>query len=296
MSDKAKLLFIHALSPIHVGTGQSLGAVDLSIARDRATGMPVLPGSGIKGALRDKATQQGSQEVVKMFGPETENASDHGGGIAFGDGNLLFLPVRSIAGTFAWVTSELLLRRFARDCAEVGEKLDLGGLRFPSTVGTCLVSKSTRLKAEPGEGGRVVFEDLDFKSDVADGAGKFAARLAKTLGLETLSFAERFCVVHDDVMSFLAQHATDVVTRVSIERDTRTAKKGQLWTEESLPAESLLYGVVAAQPNKKTGTPAELFKGLARVVSEGATQFGGKSTVGRGRVRLALVDTIAEAA
>jgi len=291
MSDKAKLLFIHALSPIHVGSGQSLGAVDLAIARDRATGMPVLPGSGIKGALRDKAVGQAHPDVVKMFGPETDNASEHGGGLVFGDGNLLLLPVRSIAGTFAWVTSELLLRRFARDCQEVGSPVDLSGLSFPKEVSTCLVGKSTRLKIEGKEGGRVVFEDLDFKSNESDAVGKLAARLGKTVQLEALHLSERLCVVHDDVMSFLAQHATDVVTRVALDRDTKTAKPGQLWSEESLPAETVLYGVVLAQPNKRTGGAGELMQGLQKTVA-GATQFGGKSSVGRGRVALHLRDTV----
>ena len=45
----ARLLFIQALSPLHAGTGQSIGAIDLAIARDRATGFPYLPGSSLKG-------------------------------------------------------------------------------------------------------------------------------------------------------------------------------------------------------------------------------------------------------
>ena len=33
----AKLLFVHALSPLHAGTGQGVGVVDLPIAREKAT-------------------------------------------------------------------------------------------------------------------------------------------------------------------------------------------------------------------------------------------------------------------
>jgi len=291
----ARLLFIHALSPIHIGTGQSLGAVDLAIARDRATGMPVLPGSGIKGALRDKAASRNAANVVKMFGPETENAADHAGGLVFGDGNLLLLPVRSIAGTFAWVTSEHLLRRFARDCKELNADLPLTGLKFPPNVEQCLVSNPTRLMCGEGAGGRVVFEDLDFKSESSPAVGALAQRLGRTLGFEpgyADSLAQRLCVVHDDVMAFLSQHATDVVTRVALDHDTKTAKPGQLWTEESLPTESVLVSVVIAQPNRSTGTAAELLASLDKIVA-GSTQFGGKSTVGRGRVALTLAEGVA---
>ena len=50
-----RLLVVHALSPLHAGTGQSFGAIDLAIARDRATDHPYLPGSSLKGSLRATA-------------------------------------------------------------------------------------------------------------------------------------------------------------------------------------------------------------------------------------------------
>ncbi len=50
---QARLLFTHALSPLHAGTGQGVGVIDLPIAREKATGLPFLPGSSVKGTLRD---------------------------------------------------------------------------------------------------------------------------------------------------------------------------------------------------------------------------------------------------
>src|SRR4051812_14096906 len=113
-----RLLFIHALSPLHAGTGQSIGAIDLAIARDRATGYPYLPGTSIKGSLRGRAEdiKLDANALKAVFGPDAAKASEHAGGVVFGDANLLLLPVRSLAGTFAWVTSPYLLARFARDC------------------------------------------------------------------------------------------------------------------------------------------------------------------------------------
>lgn len=48
-----RLYFIHVLSPLHAGTGQGTGVIDLPIAREKATGIPYLPGSSVKGTLRD---------------------------------------------------------------------------------------------------------------------------------------------------------------------------------------------------------------------------------------------------
>jgi CRISPR-associated protein Cmr4 len=52
---------IHALSPLHAGTGHSAGVIDLPIARMAATDIPFAPGSGIKGVLRDTLMQARKQ-------------------------------------------------------------------------------------------------------------------------------------------------------------------------------------------------------------------------------------------
>ena len=44
---KARLAFVHALSPLHAGTGQGVGVIDLPIAREKHR-YPYLPGSSFK--------------------------------------------------------------------------------------------------------------------------------------------------------------------------------------------------------------------------------------------------------
>ena len=58
-------------------------------------------------------------------------------------------------------------------------------------------------------------------------------------------FKKRFAVLPDVVFDYLTETATEVVTRVRIDDDTKTVAEGQLWTEESLPAESILAGLVS---------------------------------------------------
>lgn len=285
-----RLLFVHALSPLHAGTGQSIGAVDLAIARDRATGMPYLPGSSLKGSLRARAVERSLDEklVVAVFGPETNNASEHAGAIVLGDANLLLLPIRSVAGTFAWVTSPLLLDRYARDAREAG--LAVAGVPRPAKVDECLVANGTKLKLPAGD--RVVFEDLDFEAQESDIVGKLAEELGRQLfpegSIDHKSWREslsgRLCVVHDDVMSFLAQHGTDVVARIALEPETKTVRVGGLWYEENLPTECVLLSVVGAISNGKAA-PGDVFQVLEGM-TKGSIQLGGKATVGRGRCQL----------
>jgi CRISPR-associated protein Cmr4 len=287
----SRVLFVHALSPLHAGTGHAVGAVDLPIARDRATDHPYHPGSGIKGALRDVAREKLSEsEVIAIFGPETENAGDHAGAVAIGDANLLLLPVRSIAGTFAWVTSPFLLARFARDCQEAG----IGALPIPSVgaVGQCVITEGSVLKVRMGDTDRVLFEDLDLLPSVTPQADQLSTRLGELLFPGDPAWrgmlAARLCVVHDDLLTFLARHATDVVTRIKLDDDKKTVEKGGLWTEESLPVETVLASLVMTMPPKavKLGDAVILEK-LGRLTA-GMVQLGGKATVGRGRCRLVL--------
>ena len=218
----SKALFIHALSPLHCGTGRALGAVDLPIARERATGIPFIPGSSLKGALRAKATAHAATKdrVIAVFGPETANASDHAGTLVVGDATLLLLPVRSVAGTFAYVTSPLLLKRLARDLKEAG--LPLVAPPAVKGVEACLTgAQASALLVD----GRVLLEDFDFNPASAD--GKLVDALASMLfdtDEERTFFKAHLCIVHDDVMSFLAEHATQVDARISLEKDTKTVK------------------------------------------------------------------------
>ncbi len=280
-----QLLLIHALSPLHAGTGHAIGAVDLPIARDKATGFPYVPGSSIKGVLRDAAAVLGAERRTQIFGPERDRAGDHAGALMVGDANLLLMPARSLVGTFAWVTSPWLLRRFARDALEAGVKIP--EVTDPETAERAVVAKDSALLS----GDRVVFEDLDFVAKKETSIDDLGARLGSLLFPDTLPDANtwrallrrRLCVLHDDAMSYFSEHGTDITTRIALDPDAKTVRSGSLWTEESLPTESVLASLVAAQRVGKTAPEATLAE-VGKLVAN-PLQLGGDATVGRGRCR-----------
>jgi len=286
-----RLLCLHARSAIHCGTGQAIGGIDLPIAREKPTNIPLVPGSSIKGVLRaivdDRDEKHKKWSVhIDAFGPTTKNASEHAGGLQFGDLRLAFLPVRSARGTFAWATSPYLLRRLARDCAEVGTKL----VTPPEPTATqALVAKDSRLVADK----RVAFEDFDFEAKESPELTALAKALGDLLldAEDAALFGGRVCVVHDDVMSVLLQTCTEITTRIKLDPDKKTVDKGALWTEEALPVESLLVGVVVAAPVGARSSAAVMFAHLQGLLDDqrGALQVGGDATVGRGVCRARLV-------
>jgi CRISPR-associated protein Cmr4 len=279
-----RLLLVHALSPVHCGTGQAAGGIDLPIAREKPTNLPLIPGSSIKGVLR--AMKETNEKLHReAFGPKTENASDNAGSVQISDANLVFLPVRSLRGTFAWVTSPYVLRRLDRDARACG--IDLGKLP-PEPEEKQAIVTGDKLSA----GGKVVFEDLDFAARkepaLAAVAGAVAARLFDEA--DRAHFVERACMVHDDVMALLLETSTEITMRVRLDPDRKTVERGALWSEEALPIESVLAGLVTATPVKQkdgsvpdAGALLEYMKGLAET---GTVQLGGKATVGRGLCRI----------
>lgn len=283
-----RLLFLHALSPIHCGTGQGVGGIDLPIAREKPTNIPLVPGSSLKGMLRARAKPDAM--AITVFGPDTEHASEHAGSVQFSDANLVFLPVRSICGTFAWATSPYLLRRLIRDAAEAGaEALAAAKIPKPETVDVACVA-GEKLKA----GDKIVFEDFVFTPKIDPLVSTIAKEVASKVfaAADREFFTERVCVLHDDVMSVLLRTSMEVVARNRLDPETKTVERGALWTEEALPIESLLVGVVMATPvAPKRGSAAPDAKELLTYIeglTKGTLQIGGKSSVGRGLCHLTV--------
>ncbi len=285
---RAKLLFLHALSPLHAGTGQGVGAIDLPIAREKGTDIPIVPGSSLKGVLRDAcaALHKDDDTCTRVFGPDTEHAHEHAGAVVLTDLRLVALPVRSLAGVFAWVSSPFLLQRLTRDAQLAGQS---GVPAKPklSAPQIALVSNANVLELK----GAVILEDvkLTAQAQADDWADWLADRLFP--GEEDkdwrAEFKAHFCIVHDDVMSYLLQVGTEVTARIRLKDDEKTVAKGALWYEEALPAESILAGLVAAQPNGRA-EPNEVFEMLRRLAQH-PLQIGGNATVGRGLCRLRMV-------
>lgn len=267
---------LHALSPLHAGTGHTPDIIDLPTARMKGTGIPFMPGSSIKGVLRDARRAIDREKAEAVFGPSDDPAA-HAGALIVGDARLLALPVRSFRGTFAWVTSPLLLTLAKRDLEEPSlEVPTINGRAVRLAQGTTCVHKD-----------KVYLEDIDLAAEVAAEATAWAQRLAPLASPSDDIFTKRFAIVDDDTMAFLWETATQVDARVRLDERTRTVAEGALWLEESLPPETLLVGLLAADRSRRrnvTMTPDDVL-GFA-LAGEEVHQLGGKATIGRGRCRI----------
>jgi CRISPR-associated protein Cmr4 len=274
---KTRPFLLHALAPLHAGTGHAADVIDLPTARMKATGIPFVPGSSIKGVLRDVRRSNDAEKTEAVFGPSDDPAA-HAGALVVGDARLLALPVRSFRGTFAWATSPLLLALAKRDLEDLAK-----GLPLPSPGHGAQVAEGSCLS----HNGRLYLEDLDLKATASTEATAWARILAPLTSPGEDIFTKRFAVVDDDTMAFLWETATQVDARVRLDEKTRTVAPGALWLEESLPPETLLIGLLAADRSRRRTVPMtpDDVLGFA-LAGEEVLQLGGKATTGRGRCRV----------
>jgi CRISPR-associated protein Cmr4 len=311
-----RIYWLHTLSPTHAGTGRGVGYIDLPIDRDGVTGWPILRGSGFKGVWADyyavKMIPEPEQEEVdgkrrakdrrKMdtpagrllkaaFGMAGENNESNSGALIPTDAKLICLPVRSFRGTYAWATSPLCLQMLRRTLELAGFKelpeapKELPDDKAHHATGTALV-----------EGKHVYLEDLDFMAVECKTATAWAAKIGEwVFGRDdpwAKELQKRFVVLPDNAFDFLCETGTEVHTRVRIDDDTKTVADKALWTEESLPAETILMGLIQCDRvfgrNGEDITPQGLLKYFA---TDALTlQIGGKATIGRGQVRCVFTE------
>ena len=284
-SSDANLLFIHALTGLHPGGGAAIGVVDLPVQRERHTQWPVVAGASLKGVLRDACrSSAGEDEWLAAFGPETERASDFAGALAFTDARLLAFPVRSLRGVFAWATCPTALDRLRRDA-----KLLAGNENPPPEPPRPAHDEAACPQQSDNliDGDRLLLEEFEFRRSSDDGG--VAAWLATHVLLESDGatserLARNLIVLNDDYFTHFARHATEVIARVGLDYERKTARDGALFYEEFLPPETLFYAVVLATASRRPETThdaADMLRFL-RERTPAVVQIGADQTIGKG--------------
>lgn len=290
MSIKKHILYLYAETPMHVGTGVGLGAVDMPIQREKHTDYPIIQASGVKGALRDTAELQwrntnGGTEIIKsIFGADSENRDiTHASAMSPSDARILLFPVRALNGVFIWITSPTVLQRYKQETG-LQDAPEVPQIERNSNV---LVSDAKRLI-----GGQIMLEEYTYPAEFSDLAQGWANHFAvHALHNDTDVYWKQRLYTHlailpDDEFRDFVKYSTDIVTRIHIDDVKKTVKDGALFTQELLPADSLLYSLVHVTNSRDEKATADEVTGILRNAIGDRLQIGGDETVGRGRVRL----------
>lgn len=240
---------------VHPGTGQNVGAIDLPVARESATDYPFMSGSSLKGALRADYEQYDKDGAKEIFGKQ-ENA----GNLLVSDARLLLLPVRSLSSAYKWVTCPHLLERFGRDLRRSRENISFD---IPTVASKQALSR--------GEG-KLFLEERSFTvfGEVPD---PVVQALKPMIPYEETKsrLAGQLTIVSDDDFSWFARYGLAVQARNVLTAE-KTSKN--LWYEETLPPDTLMYTVLAGRNSSAIES--------IREANNGYLQAGGNETVGQG--------------
>jgi CRISPR-associated protein Cmr4 len=272
-------------------------------------------------------------QIEPVFGPDpdSDRAHEYGGAIAFTDARILLFPVRSLAGVFAWVTCPTAIQRFKRDLQKITGVPDKTNLERDYNVpqGGALVmqreANGTESKVKV-DADKVVLEDFAFTVEESQSVNKLADWLSDhafpkpepSKGEEnraappanaqrgdpyrfwTDRLKTNLVVLDDAAFRDFVEFSTQVDTHIRI-GEKGTVAEGALWTEESLPPETLLYSLVlATDPRRNDTTITDAASVLATAQSwmkeAPILQFGGNETTGQGIVKATFLAKVTDSA
>lgn len=295
MFEQSRLLFLYAVTPVHMGAGQAIGVIDNPIQRERHTNHPNMAGSGLKGAVRHHLNRHDGWKdgmLTRLFGPEGN--PDFAGAISFGDAQLVAFPVRSLKQAFVYAVSPVTLARLKRlaTLAKVNADWDVPSVESDE----CCVTDKRVLS-----NGKLVLEAFEYTAAESADLKIIAAWLADNALPQDAGhqyFRDKtktdLVLLPDDAFSHFVENATVVEPHVRIDDESGTAADGGLFYTENLPPESLLIAPVFASIERfaKDKKPeahmdAEQVMGkLAESLDKQLVQVGGDATTGRGQVVL----------
>lgn len=290
MTQASTMIGLLAETPIHAGTGQELGVVDLPVQREAHTDYPCVFASSLKGSIRSKAENKRLDWIDTAFGPDRNNSSEHAGAVLVSDARLALLPVRSLTTHYRLATCPAILKRLQADRRRLG----LAALTDLPRVGSdneALVDKENG-----GAGNDLFLEEFRF-TPRAENLGAVLEQLGALVegDDERERLARQLVIVHDDMFAMLARHATPVNAHVAIDSESKTVKRRALWYEESVPPDTLFYACLVVQPPRKkhgdldaTSLRDHLCDALFGA-ADPYLQVGGNETVGMGWCRVQAV-------
>jgi CRISPR-associated protein Cmr4 len=273
----------------------------LPIVREAHTNFPYIPGTSLKGALRNLEINQVARargekpsqveerltdkdkfdpedrdilRLAKIFGTAGEVAERDkealekvkevgAGKVLFSDAFIVLFPVKSAKGIFSLTTCPYVINRF----------FELLGIeqRVKDVSEGKVKVLSTKDHKNLINNNKLLLEEFVFEAEESEELKKFVELVGVFVGEEN---KQRIVCVNDtDFMDFVSNY-TEVQTHIKIDLDTGTVKEGALWTEEYVPAESIFAFSLVFLEEEISFTPPTTF------------HLGGDITTGKGFVKV----------
>jgi CRISPR-associated protein Cmr4 len=286
------LLGIKLITPLHIGSGEMSFEVDRPIIRD-ALGIPYIPASSLKGALRRyaKAIFNNNNDVKVLFGSETNDENKNPSMIDILDAVPIFFLARELTNGYCYVTTEYLLRR-ALDYyrAVTNSQINKDDLRILNSLNEsfdAVILKENQLFIDKNDRELIINEvqvsvnPNKVDSNEKDPVYSLLNEISKNFEIPDL--LSRLVIIKDFA---LAKEVIDrsmiVYNRNRLEDFQKLVKPGALWSEEYIPYNTVFLSAMffgrMKEPNEDEEVKIKEF--LKRFPLE--LFLGGLESIGKG--------------
>lgn len=251
------LTYLYLFSPLHTGGTTQEGNL-VGIARESHTNLPYIPSSTIRGKIR--STIKNQDQKFKLFGTELgeNNAELKQGDIWIGDGSILWLPVPSLSHGVIWISSPLLLRRYANFTGK--------NLTIPEEY-SCNFNLNSM----------VYLKDARFNKDDLKPFNNTQDFIPKSTETQSIN---KVLVLPDNHCSTLIQMSLWRQVKIKL-NESKSVENGFRY-EEAIPRDTLMYFPwgITSQANGSSDQSLTDFNTL--INQNNVIQIGGQESLGRG--------------
>lgn len=267
--------YLYSLAPVHCGGEGDIGNV-LDIAREAHTDFPYVPGSSLRGSLRQEVTNLDPSAANTLFGKELAGNGMGVHQVWFGDARLLWVPMRSLSfdgnkQVFSWVSCHSLLRDHA--IMSGSESVIFPDQPIGDRAGDYSVADA-KVKVGP------------LPSTVEATLAKQAEHWPSSLTSSVLpSWKKNRIILSDADFQTLMEHAlwTQVRNKIheSVDDDDLAGGADIFWTDICIPRDTIFYFSWGYRLLKHPRVSQAHHQTLQNVLG-GLIQVGGQANVGRG--------------
>ena len=291
--DRAYILGITPITPIHMGVGRAGGVVDLPVQRDGLE-HPTIYASSLKGSFKSFFWQGKGEMARCLFGPEPGDGDEkYASPVSFMDAVLAFIPVREASGGIVFATSPLALGRvldYVLVAESAGMNGNLSGKLESFMENVSGVGDGEVLLAEGGNG-TVFIGGQEFKAVKCGGCDWGVLKWLTGFTSNALSgFRERVAVFSEKDYRTIVERALIRLTRVRLDKKKKTVEGGALWTEEYVPQGTVFVSTVLCSGVRAKGVKfcgdGKFEEYLKSLLGTKYLVIGGKESTGKGVVKL----------
>lgn len=271
-----RLNYLYSLSPIHCGGEGDLGNI-LEIAREVHTNFPYIPGSSLRGSIRNEVEIINPNTADKLFGKKLDDDGNMGvHQVWFGDARLLWVPMKTMSfngnqDIFTWVSCHSLIR-------DHGIISNLPFVTFPNeavgtNAGTYEVAdaqiKVSKITADQQKA-------ITFLGEFPDSLKDSVKPI----------WDSNHIVLPDADFQVLMEHSLWTQVRNKIPEDTSilSEDKTAFWTDICIPRDTIFYLPWGYSLSKTDAISVDEHNTLMEVI-QGLIQVGGQANIGRGWVQ-----------